>query len=175
MSNPSSAEFISINIAVLTVSDSRTEDTDSSGGYLANALSEAGHQLHEKVILPDHKYQLRAKVSQWIADPTVRVVLVTGGTGFADRDITPEAITPLLDKEIPGFGEAFRSASYEEIGASTIQSRAIAGIANGTFIFCIPGSSGACRTAWTKILQQQLDSRSRPCNVVELFPKIQQQ
>lgn len=175
MPKPVATEFIPVNIAVLTVSDTRTADTDTSGAYLTGALVEAGHRLHEKVILPDHKYQLRAQVSQWIADPAVRVIIMTGGTGFSDRDVTPEAITPLLDKEIPGFGEVFRSISHEEIGPSTLQSRALAGIANGTFIFCLPGSSGACRTAWTKILQHQLDNRARPCNVVELFPKIQHQ
>jgi len=161
-----------LKIAVLTVSDTRTEETDHSGNYLATAINEAGHQLYEKLILVDNRYRIRAALSQWIANSEVRVVLITGGTGFTDRDVTPEAVTPLLDKEIPGFGELFRAISYEEIGSSTLQSRAIAGIANGTFIFCLPGSTGACRTAWTKILRQQLDVNNRPCNIVEMLPRI---
>jgi molybdenum cofactor biosynthesis protein B len=161
-----------LKIAVLTVSDTRTEATDHSGNYLFSAITEAGHQLYEKLILVDNRYKIRAALSQWIADPEVRVVLITGGTGFTDRDVTPEAVAPLLDKEIPGFGELFRAISYEEIDSSTIQSRAIAGIANGTFIFCLPGSTGACRTAWTKILKQQLDLNNRPCNIIEMLPRI---
>lgn len=161
-----------LKIAILTVSDTRTEENDHSGNYLASAVAEAGHQLHEKLILMDNKYKIRAALSQWIADPEVRVVLITGGTGFTDRDVTPEAVAPLLDKEIPGFGELFRHISYEEIGSSTIQSRAIAGIANGTFIFCLPGSSGACRTGWNKIIKLQLDGNNQPCNIIEILPRI---
>ena len=161
-----------LKIAILTVSDTRTAENDHSGNYLASAIAEASHQLHEKLILVDNRYKIRAALSQWIADPEVRVVLITGGTGFTDRDVTPEAVAPLLDKEIPGFGELFRKISYEEIGSSTIQSRAIAGIANGTFIFCLPGSSGACRTGWEKIIKQQLDSNNRPCNIIEMLPRI---
>lgn len=161
-----------LKIAVLTVSDTRTEETDSSGRYLAGAITEAGHQLAEKRIVSDNLYKIRAVLSQWIADPEVRVVLTTGGTGFTDRDVTPEAVMPLLDKEIPGFGELFRAISFDEIGTSTIQSRAIAGIANGTFIFCLPGSSGACRTGWSRIIQAQLDSGNQPCNIIEILPRI---
>ncbi len=161
-----------LKIAVLTVSDTRTEKNDHSGNYLAGAVVEAGHQLHEKLILVDNRYRIRVALSQWIADPEVRVVVITGGTGFTDRDVTPEAVTPLLDKEIPGFGELFRQLSYDEIGSSTIQSRAIAGIANGTFIFCLPGSSGACRTGWNKIIKLQLDGANQPCNIIEILPRI---
>lgn len=161
-----------LKIAVLTVSDTRTEENDHSGNYLAGALAEAGHQLAAKQIVSDNKYKIRESASAWIADPEIRVVLITGGTGFTDRDVTPEAVAPLLDKEIPGFAELFRYISYEEIGTSTIQSRAIAGIANGTFIFCLPGSSGACRTAWTKIIKMQLDINNQPCNIVEILPRI---
>ncbi len=161
-----------LQIAILTVSDTRTEENDHSGNYLAEAITIAGHQLHEKLILVDNRYRIRAALSQWIAAPEVRVVLITGGTGFTDRDVTPEAVTPLLDKTIPGFGELFRQLSYEEIGSSTIQSRAIAGIANGTFIFCLPGSSGACRTGWEKIIKRQLDSANKPCNIIEMLPRI---
>lgn len=170
-----SDEFSAQDIAVLTVSDTRTEATDTSGQYLVEALQKAGHRLHAKQILPDHKYRIRALLSQWVADAEVRIILITGGTGFADRDITPEAVRPLLDKEIPGFGELFRQLSVQEIGMSSLQSRALAGIANGSFIFCLPGSVNACRTAWEKILRAQLDIRNRPCNFVELFPRIEQQ
>ena len=161
-----------LKIAVLTVSDTRTEETDHSGNYLASAVTEAGHQLYEKLIVTDNRYKIRAALSQWIADHDVRAVLITGGTGFTDRDVTPVAVTPLLDKVIPGFGELFRNISYDEIGSSTIQSRAIAGIANGTFIFCLPGSTGACRTAWTQILKLQFDINNQPCNIVEILPRI---
>lgn len=161
-----------LKIAILTVSDTRTEVNDHSGNYLAGAVTEAGHQLYEKLILVDNRYRIRAALSQWIADPEVRVILTTGGTGFTDRDVTPEAVTPLLDKEIPGFGELFRQLSYDEIGSSTLQSRALAGIANGTFIFCLPGSSGACRTGWSKIIKLQLDDSNQPCNIIEILPRI---
>lgn len=161
-----------LKIAVLTVSDTRTEENDSSGRYLADAVTEAGHQLAAKQIISDNKYKIRAAVSAFIADPEVRVVVLTGGTGFTDRDVTPEAVAPLFDKEIPGFGELFRQISYDEVGSSTFQSRAIAGIANGTFIFCLPGSSGACRTGWSKIIKLQLDGNNQPCNIIEILPRI---
>jgi molybdenum cofactor biosynthesis protein B len=164
--------FIPVNMAVLTVSDTRTAETDTSGRLLAERLAGAGHRLTEKVILPDSVYQIRALVSKWIADPQVQVVIITGGTGMTDRDHTPEAITPLLDKSIDGFGELFRSISFQEIGSSTIQSRVLGGIANGTFIFAIPGSTNACQLAWDAILGPQLDCRTKPCNFVQLFPRL---
>ncbi|QIL90571.1 molybdenum cofactor biosynthesis protein B [Microbulbifer harenosus] len=158
--------FEPLNIAVLTVSDTRTSDNDTSGAYLVDALQHAGHRLMEKLIAPDDVYQLRAVISRWIAEPQIQVVLVTGGTGFTDRDSTPEALLPLFDKTVEGFGELFRHISFGEIGSSTVQSRALAGLANHTLICCMPGSTGACRTAWEGILLQQLDSRHRPCNFV---------
>ncbi len=164
--------FVPLRIAVLTVSDSRTEETDASGKALVERLTKAGHRLAEKLIVPDDRYRIRAAVSRWIADDSVPVVISTGGTGLTGRDGTPEAVTPLLDKVIEGFGELFRAVSYEEIGTSTVQSRAVAGVANGTIIFCLPGSSGACRTAWDKLIRDQLDYRVRPCNLVELMPRL---
>ncbi|MDA5563501.1 molybdenum cofactor biosynthesis protein B [Cobetia marina] len=161
-------EQIGLTIAVLTVSDTRTEDTDRSGDALVESLTAAGHTLHEKRIVPDDIYQLRAVVSEWIADPAVQVILTTGGTGFTGRDSTPEAIRVLLDKEIQGFGELFRQLSHQEVGSSTIQSRCLGGLANRTVVFCLPGSTGACRTAWNGILKEQLDSRHRPCNFANL-------
>ena len=158
-----------LNIAVLTVSDTRNEETDKSGGYLVSALEEMGHILVEKKIVIDDIYKIRAIVSRWIAEEEAQVVLITGGTGFFGRDSTPEAIVPLLDKQMPGFGELFRQVSYEEIGSSTIQSRALAGMANNTLIFCLPGSTGACKTAWSKILKEQLSHDFRPCNFVGLL------
>ena len=158
-----------LSIAVLTVSDTRSIETDTSGQYLADALVESGHQLIDRQIEIDDIYQLRARVSSWIADDETEVVLITGGTGFTTRDSTPEAITPLLDSIIDGFGELFRQLSYEEIGTSTVQSRALAGFANRTLIFCMPGSTGACKTAWNGILRQQLDIDYRPCNFAELI------
>jgi len=155
-----------LNIAVLTVSDTRTEANDTSGQYLAEVLQRAGHRLADKQIVPDDIYRLRAQVSQWIADNAVHVVLTTGGTGFSGRDSTPEALAPLFDKQVEGFGELFRAVSYDEIGSSTIQSRALAGLANNTLICCMPGSTGACRTAWEKILGEQLDAGFKPCNFV---------
>ncbi|MEI8631466.1 molybdenum cofactor biosynthesis protein B [Vibrio sp. PP-XX7] len=157
-------EFKPANIAVLTVSDTRTEENDTSGQYLAEQLQAAGHHLADKQIVIDDKYKIRATLSQWIADEAIQVVMVTGGTGFTDRDNTPEAIMPLLDKDVEGFGELFRMVSYEEIGTSTIQSRAFAGFANHTVVFAMPGSTNACRTGWTRIIQQQLDASHRPCN-----------
>lgn len=156
----------SLTIAVLTVSDTRSEDTDTSGQFLAEVLQRAGHKLWEKKIAPDDIYQLRATVSHWIAEPQVQVILTTGGTGFSGRDSTPEALAPLFDKHVEGFGEVFRAISYEEIGSSTVQSRALAGLANDTLICCMPGSTGACRTAWEKILSEQLDAEYKPCNFV---------
>ena len=155
-----------LKVAVLTVSDTRSQDTDTSGAFLEEALREAGHEIADRQIVIDDVYQLRAIVSQWIADPEVEVILTTGGTGFSGRDSTPEALAPLFDKTIDGFGEVFRSLSHIEIGSSTVQSRALAGLANGTVIFCMPGSTGACRTAWEGVLRDQLDSEHKPCNFV---------
>jgi len=168
-------EFIPLNIAVLTVSDSRDESSDKSGPLLVNFLTEAGHRLAEKTIVPDDKYRIREVLSRWIVDESLQVVLTTGGTGVTGRDGTPEAVTPLLDKVIDGFGETFRNLSYQTIGTSTLQSRAVAGVANGTYIFCLPGSSGACKDAWTKLIETQLDYRTRPCNLVELMPRLREQ
>lgn len=162
-------EFSPLQIAVLTVSDTRNYETDKSGGFLKDALISAEHELAGYDICVDDKYQIRSIISRWIADAAVDVILITGGTGFTARDITPDAVSPLFDKAIEGFGELFRRISYEEIGTSTVQSRAIAGIANDTFIFVLPGSTGACKTAWNKILLQQLDSNHRPCNFAELI------
>ncbi|WP_116367546.1 molybdenum cofactor biosynthesis protein B [Parahaliea mediterranea] len=159
-------EAASLGIAVLTVSDTRSEDSDTSGQYLVAALEEAGHRCAGKAIVRDDIYQIRAVLSAWIADASVNAVLVTGGTGFSGRDSTPEAVTPLFDKSIDGFGEVFRALSFDEIGSSTIQSRALAGFANDTVIFCMPGSTGACRTAWEGLIREQLDGTHRPCNFV---------
>jgi molybdenum cofactor biosynthesis protein B len=164
--------FSPLQIAILTVSDTRTESDDTSGQLLAERASAAGHHLVARQIVPDDIYRLRAVVSAWIADPGIQVVISTGGTGVTGRDSTPEAIAPLLDKPLEGFGELFRSVSFDEIGTSTLQSRALAGLANGTFIFCLPGSSGACRTAWDRILMPQLDTRTRPCNFAQLIPRL---
>ncbi|GAD02043.1 molybdenum cofactor biosynthesis protein B [Agarivorans albus] len=155
-----------LNIAVLTVSDTRNEDTDTSGRYLAEALTEAGHKLADKQIVIDDVYQIRATLSNWIADPSIDCVISTGGTGFTARDNTPEAVSVLFDKDIEGFGELFRHISYTEIGTSTVQSRALGGFANKTVIFCVPGSTNACKTAWQKILLEQLNSTHKPCNFV---------
>ena len=157
---------VALQVAVLTVSDTRTLDTDTSGAFLVDALVEAGHTVSDRKLVIDDIYQLRATVSQWIADPAIEVVLVTGCTGFSGRDSTPEALSPLFDKSIDGFGEVFRALSLVEIGSSTVQSRALAGMANGTVIFCMPGSTGACRTAWDGVLKDQLDSTHQPCNFV---------
>ncbi|MGD8558094.1 MAG: molybdenum cofactor biosynthesis protein B [Gammaproteobacteria bacterium] len=167
-------DFIPLNIAVLTISDSRTEDDDRSGQLLVKRLNAADHILIEKHIVKDDIYQIRAAISRWIANPNVNAVLTTGGTGVTGRDGTPEAVEPLLDKAIEGFGEMFRMLSFEEIKTSSLQSRAIAGVANGTYIFCLPGSSGACATAWDQIIQQQLDNRTMPCNLVMLMPRLKE-
>ena len=160
------SEFKAVNVAVLTVSDTRTAENDTSGDALANHLRTAGHRVADRRIVKDDIYQIRAILSQWIADANINVVITTGGTGFSGRDSTPEAVAPLFDKHIEGFGELFRAVSYEEIGSSTIQSRALAGLANNTVIFCVPGSTGACNTAWEKIIKEQLDNRHRPCNFI---------
>lgn len=162
----SQKEFEPLNICILTVSDTRNVETDTSGQKLQNLLTSAGHKLHDRSLVIDDIYQIRAVVSQWIVDKNAQVILITGGTGFAGRDSTVEAVTPLFDKTVVGFGELFRQVSYEEIGTSTIQSRATAGFANHTLIFCLPGSTGACTTAWDRIIKEQLDSRHKPCNFV---------
>ena len=158
-----------LSIAVLTVSDTRDEESDKSGGYLMEQIISNNHQLATREIVKDDIYQIRAVLSNWIANKAIHTVIITGGTGFYGRDSTPEAVTPLLDKKMPGFGELFRSISYDEIGSSTIQSRAIGGYANNTVIFCLPGSTGACRTAWTKIISEQLSADFGPCNFVKLI------
>lgn len=168
------ADFLPLALCVLTVSDSRTAADDTSGDYLCSALQDAGHRLADRALLPDDRYRLRARVSQWIADDAVDGVLVTGGTGFTGRDSTPEALRPLLDKEMPGFGEMFRAISIEDIGTSSLQSRAFAGLANGSFVFCLPGSTSACRTAWERIIRAQLDARTRPCNLATLRPRLKE-
>ncbi|MGJ8680178.1 molybdenum cofactor biosynthesis protein B [Paraglaciecola sp.] len=164
MSSLNSSAKQALNIAVLTVSDTRNEDTDTSGRYLYTAAIEEDHKVIHKEIVIDDKFKIRAVVSNWIASDDVQVVLITGGTGFTARDTTPEAMLPLFDKSIEGFGELFRHISYTEIGTSTVQSRALGGMANGTAIFCMPGSTGACKTAWTGILKEQLNSTHKPCN-----------
>lgn len=156
-----------VKIAVLTISDTRTLATDSSGAYLQEALEQEGHTLVDRQIVKDDIYQMRALVSAWIADTNVEVILTTGGTGFTGRDSTPEALSPLFDKTIEGFGELFRQLSYDEIGTSTVQSRCCAGLSNNTAIFCLPGSTGACKTGWQGIIRQQLDSTFQPCNFVQ--------
>ena len=166
------SQFLSLRISVLVVSDTRTESTDTSGKILVERLTKAGHLLYEKCIVSDDVYQIRSILSRWIADPKVEIIITSGGTGLTGRDGTPEAASVLFDKEIVGFGELFRWVSYEEIASSTIQSRVTAGVANGTYIFCLPGSSGACRTGWDKILSTQLDINNRPCNLAELLPRL---
>ena len=165
-------ELKPLTIAIMTVSDSRKQDNDTSGDTLVNLLQEAGHHLFEKQIIADDIYLIRDVASGWIANPDVNVIITTGGTGITGRDSTPEAMSVLFDKEIAGFGEIFRHLSYEEIGTSTLSSRAVAGVANATFVFCLPGSTGACRTGWNKLISHQLDYRTRPCNLVELMPRI---
>ena len=165
---PAATDFIPLNIAVLTLSDTRTAENDSSGDTLVALLQEAGHQLAARALIPDDVYQMRAIVSGWIADPEVHAVITTGGTGLTLRDSTPEALRPLYDQEIDGFGELFRQISVAEIGSSTVQSRCCAGVANRTLVFSLPGSTGACRTGWNGILSEQLDARHKPCNFVGL-------
>jgi molybdenum cofactor biosynthesis protein B len=165
-------QFVPLNIAVMTVSDTRTEENDKSGGKLKSMLEADGHRLADKAIVPDDIYRIRAVISAWIADPEIQVVVTTGGTGLTGRDGTPEAVAPLLDKVIDGFGEMFRVLSYDIIGTSTLQSRTLAGVANGTFVFCLPGSTGACKDGWSKLISAQLDYRTQPCNLVELMPRL---
>ncbi|MEM7751730.1 MAG: molybdenum cofactor biosynthesis protein B [Pseudomonadota bacterium] len=170
-----SQPFLPVRIAVLTVSDTRTVDDDKSGSTLVNLLQEAGHELADRAIVPDDIAKLRATVSAWIADPQIDVVITTGGTGFTGRDVTPEALQPLFEKHNDGFSIVFHMISYQKIKTSTVQSRACAGSANGTYIFCVPGSPGACKDAWNEILKWQLDVRHRPCNFVEIMPRMMEQ
>ena len=165
-------EFKALNIAVMTVSDTRTEETDKSGALLVESLLTAGHNLSAKTIVPDEQTEIEAALRQWIMDDTIDVVLATGGTGVTGRDVTPEAFQAVYEKEIPGFGELFRMISYDLIKTSTLQSRATAGVAGGTYLFALPGSTGACRDAWNQILIHQLDIRHRPCNFAELIPRL---
>ncbi len=168
-------EFIAVNVAVLTVSDSRTQKTDKSGPLLVKRARDAGHNVIDTAIVRDEIDEIQTAVSGWISNSGVDVVLTTGGTGVTGRDGTPEAIRPLLNKEIPGFGEMFRMLSYQKIGTSTLQSRALAGVANGTYVFVLPGSAGACKDAWDMLIVKQLDYRTRPCNLVELMPRLLEQ
>lgn len=164
--------FIPLSVAIMTISDSRTEENDKSGQLLQKLAKSAGHKITEKTIVPDDIYQIRKFLSRWIADENINVVISTGGTGVTGRDGTPEAVKPLLDKEIEGFGEIFRAISYDEIKTSSLQSRAIAGVANATYIFCLPGSSGACKTGWENVIKEQLDNRTMPCNLAMLIPRL---
>ena len=175
MSSEKNNEFKAINISVLTISDSRSIEQDDSGEYLVSALKEQGHFLNDRRICKDNLYEIRAVISQWILDEHVHGIITTGGTGITGKDGTPEAILPLLDKTIDGFGEMFRSLSYQNIKTSTLQSRAFAGVANGTFIFCLPGSPGACKDGWNFLIKDQLDSRTKPCNLVELMPRLNEE
>jgi molybdenum cofactor biosynthesis protein B len=168
MHMPGIAEFKPLNIAILTLSDTRTAENDTSGDALQELLLEAGHRLAARELCKDNVYVMRAVVARWIADPDIHAVITTGGTGLTHRDSTPEALLPLFDQVIEGFGELFRQVSFDEIGSSTVQSRCCAGLANKTLVFCLPGSTGACRTGWNRILREQLDSRHRPCNFVGL-------
>jgi molybdenum cofactor biosynthesis protein B len=172
MSASTEREFVAVNIAVLTASDTRAEAEDKSGRALVDRLTAAGHKLADKKITPDDIYQIRAVVSGWIADPNIQTIITTGGTGVSGRDGSPEAVTPLLDKKLDGFGEMFRVLSYDDIGTSTLQSRTLAGVANGTYVFVLPGSTGACKLAWEKLISHQLDHRTRPCNLVEMMPRL---
>jgi len=169
-----SLPFHPVRIAVLTVSDTRDFDSDTSGGTLAGRIEAAGHVLADRRIVPDDKGAIRAAVSAWIADPDVDVVISTGGTGLTGRDVTPEAVEPLFEKRIEGFAVIFHQVSYESVGLSTLQSRACAGLAQGTFVFCLPGSAGAVKDGWDKVIAMQLDSRHKPCNLVELMPRLQE-
>ncbi|WP_316978121.1 molybdenum cofactor biosynthesis protein B [Shumkonia mesophila] len=166
--------FLPVNIAVLTVSDSRTLETDKSGQTLVERIAAAGHTVAARRIVKDDIAAIVAVLKQWIADPAIDAVIATGGTGVTGRDITPEAFAQVVEKEIPGFGELFRMLSYQKIATSTIQSRATAGVAGGTYLFAVPGSPGACKDAWDDILVHQLDSRHKPCNFVELMPRLKE-
>jgi molybdenum cofactor biosynthesis protein B len=167
-------EFKPVNIAILTISDRRTIDEDDSGDLLANRVADANHVMMDRQICKDNCYQIRSIVSQWILQEDINVIITTGGTGITGHDGTPEAILPLMDKTIDGFGEMFRSLSYKNIKTSTLQSRAFAGVANGTFTFCLPGSPGACKDGWDLLISEQLDHRTRPCNLVELMPRLKE-
>ncbi|MFM1816605.1 MAG: molybdopterin biosynthesis protein [Pseudomonadota bacterium] len=167
-----SRPFIALGIAVLTVSDTRDMESDKSGSALQKMILEAGHELAARQIVTDDVEEIRKVVGGWITDSNVDVVITTGGTGFTGRDVTPEAVRPLFEKEIEGFSVVFHMISYEKVGTSTIQSRACGGLANGTYIFCLPGSPGACKDAWEGILKWQLDNRHRPCNFVEIMPRL---
>ena len=166
--------FIPVGIAILTVSDTRTPETDTSGGWLAGAVEAAGHRLAGRAIVPDDRDGIRAAVEAWIEDPDVDAVITTGGTGLTGRDVTPEAVLPLFDKIIDGFAVVFHNVSFRSVGLSTIQSRACAGLADGTFIFCLPGSGGAVRDGWEQVIASQLDARTRPCNLVEIMPRLKE-
>ena len=170
----STREFIPLNIAIATISDTRSSAQDTSGQTLVERLEQAGHTLAERRIIRDDIYQIRSRVSQWIADKAIDVIVTTGGTGITGRDGTPEAIRVLLDKEIEGFGEVFRALSYAQINTSALQSRCLAGVANGTYLFCLPGSSGACRTGWDRLISAQLDARTEPCNLAMLIPRLRE-
>ncbi|MCA1653732.1 MAG: molybdenum cofactor biosynthesis protein B [Sphingomicrobium sp.] len=167
-----SRAFIPIGIAVLSVSDSRTLDTDTSGAILADRITAAGHKLADRAIVPDDVTAIREKVAAWIEDPQIDAIITTGGTGLTGRDVTPEAVAPLFDKIIDGFSVIFHQVSFASVGLSTLQSRACAGVARGTFIFCLPGSNGAVRDGWDKVISHQLDARQLPCNLVELMPRL---
>ena len=169
-----SRPFVPVRIAVLTVSDTRVAADDKSGATLAQMIQAAGHDLVRRDLVKDEQEDIRAKVEAWIADPGIDVVITTGGTGFTGRDVTPEALKPLFEKEIEGFSTVFHMISFQKVGTSTIQSRACAGLARGTYIFCLPGSPGACRDAWSEILRWQLDNRHRPCNFVEIMPRLEE-
>lgn len=169
-----SSDFHALNFALLTISDSRSPEDDNSGKLLAGLIEKSGHRLVKKTLTKDDRYEIRAQISSWVIDPDIEVIITTGGTGFTGRDITPEAVLPLFDKLIDGFGELFRSVSFQEIGAATIQSRALAGIVNGVLVFCLPGSTNACQTAWRMILKTQLDARNKPCNFVDLLPRFKE-
>jgi molybdenum cofactor biosynthesis protein B len=169
-----SRPFIAVRIAILTMSDTRTLAEDTSGATLVKLAEEAGHAIAARTLLKDDTAAIRSQVEAWIDDPSIDVVLTTGGTGFTGRDVTPEAVKPLFEKEIEGFSILFHTLSYQSVGTSTIQSRACAGLARGTYIFCLPGSTGACKDAWNGILKFQLDNRHRPCNLVEIMPRLEE-
>ena len=172
MSKKTKGPFVPLNVAILTVSDTRTRENDTSGDLIQERLTGAGHKVAARAILPDDVEKLRGQLRVWMADKNVEAIISTGGTGLTRRDVTPEAVAPLITKPIPGFGELFRWLSYEEIGTSTIESRAFAGVADDTFIFCLPGSTGACRTGMDKIILPQLNATTAPCNLTEMLPRI---
>ena len=174
MSDQKQKTFVPLSAAVLTISDTRTESNDTSGGVLVERLTGAGHEVRDRAIVIDDMYAIRATLSRWIVDPRIEAVICTGGTGVTGRDGTPEAVSVLLDKEIEGFGEMFRAISFEDIGTSSLQSRCLAGVANGTYVFCLPGSTNACMTGWDKIIAPQLDCSTRPCNLAELMPRLKE-